>query len=733
MSTFVKKATSAVAGLAIVFSMVTPIAGVSAALSGVDAGNQLATLGVVVDNSANPADYRLGDNLPRKEAVKVMMNLSSIAVIDDCSGQFSDLTSADWACKYAETALANGLVAANATFRPDDLVSKIEALKMVFQGMGLEKAENADWRAGYVDAAVEMGIATSFSDYNTPATRAEMFIWAADAINMDDEVASEDPLCDLLGICEEEEQEEGTDEGTDPIVVTGGELQVSLSPLTPAATTIPGRVNGLTAAAFDFTAGDSDVTVTQVSVTRSGLSDADTLDKIALFTAAGRVSNAKSDNQDNDTTAQINLDNGGVTIMAGETVTMIVKVDVSQVSDSANDEFALSISDVRANAEVTGLDAEGATMKVGSVNAPQITFQNGGSVSNPNLGEVAADIFEFEIEGDNDEDVMVESITFEGSSDAEDDLRNFELLMGNTVVATTAMMSGDYLTFNLDGLLIEEDKNEDFTVRADVIDGAGDSISFDIDANLDITANSTKFGFGAGSVITGFNPPSITIQAGELTFIEVESDIDEIREDKDNVVLATFKIVNLSGNELQMEDFATDVVMTVGTATVNAIAAVPANVFQEVELYNMESGSSYELTTGSAGLTAKYAESGVDAIIGEGTTTWMIRADTAEDIVDFDTVAMSISINLDSTAPDVVINETMDDERVTDITPSSLSFNTIDGSESGAKINVTSISPTTDVVRGANNVLAFQFEVEAEEVSSLTIDELSVVLRTTAA
>jgi len=208
MSTFVKKVTSAVAGLAILSSIVTPIAGVSAAnLTAVEAANELSSLGIIVDQSANPADYRTGDNLPRREAVKVMMNLSTIAVVDNCDGDFNDLSGSDWACKYAETALDNGMVAGNASFRPNDLVSKIEALKMVFQGRDLMRDDNADWRAGYVSAAVSMGIAdAAFTDYDAAATRGEMFIWAAEAIKA---VATEeegtDPLCDLLGICDEEE------------------------------------------------------------------------------------------------------------------------------------------------------------------------------------------------------------------------------------------------------------------------------------------------------------------------------------------------------------------------------------------------------------------------------------------------------------------------------------------------------------------------------------------------
>jgi len=71
-----KKVTSAVAGLAIVFSIVSPIAGVSAAYTSLEAANKLATLGVIVDQSSNPVDYRLGDTITRREMLKVMANLS---------------------------------------------------------------------------------------------------------------------------------------------------------------------------------------------------------------------------------------------------------------------------------------------------------------------------------------------------------------------------------------------------------------------------------------------------------------------------------------------------------------------------------------------------------------------------------------------------------------------------------------------------------------------------------
>ena len=326
-----KKVTSAVAGLAIVFSIVSPIAGVSAAYTSLEAANKLATLGVIVDQSSNPVDYRLGDTITRREMLKVAANLSGVTVTDTCSGSFADLSSSDWGCKYAEALLANGMIAANTNYRPDDLVSKAEGLKLVFTARGLERNANSDWRAGYVEAAVEMGVAASaFTNYDMAADRGQIFVWAVNAIDADEASSEEDDLLgDLLGDLGGDDMDDTPTEPATPTTPTGnGDLMVSLSPSTPAALTIPGGVNGLPVASFDFTAGSSDVTVTQLTVKRRGLSDDKTLDSLAVFSDEGRASNEKNDNQDNDTEAQLNLSNGGVVVKAGETRTLSIVVDI---------------------------------------------------------------------------------------------------------------------------------------------------------------------------------------------------------------------------------------------------------------------------------------------------------------------------------------------------------------------------------------------------------------------
>ena len=84
MSNIFKKITSASMAMLIVLSIVSPFSGVMAAYSTLESANKLAALGVIVDQSANPANYRLGDSITRGEMAKVTMKLSEQDVSEMC-------------------------------------------------------------------------------------------------------------------------------------------------------------------------------------------------------------------------------------------------------------------------------------------------------------------------------------------------------------------------------------------------------------------------------------------------------------------------------------------------------------------------------------------------------------------------------------------------------------------------------------------------------------------------
>ena len=112
--------------------------------------------------------------------LKVMMNISGKSFPDVCTGKFEDMKANDWGCKYAEAALDAQFIAANRNFRPNDLVTQIEGLKMIMQARWIAREKNEDWRVGYVKTAQKQDIISeSYLDFNFPALRAWIFTTSA--------------------------------------------------------------------------------------------------------------------------------------------------------------------------------------------------------------------------------------------------------------------------------------------------------------------------------------------------------------------------------------------------------------------------------------------------------------------------------------------------------------------------------------------------------------------------
>ena len=134
----------------------------------------------VIKSGSTAADFGLSNTITRKEMMKIVMNLSGKNVPDTCSGSFGDVTS-DWGCKYIETALKNGFIAANPNFRPNDTISRAESMKLILKAKGIDKAYNtSDWQGDYMRTALDNGIiSAAYSNHTTSALRGWIFSVAA--------------------------------------------------------------------------------------------------------------------------------------------------------------------------------------------------------------------------------------------------------------------------------------------------------------------------------------------------------------------------------------------------------------------------------------------------------------------------------------------------------------------------------------------------------------------------
>ena len=133
--------------------------------------NKLASEGIISQQD-NAKDYRLNDNITRKEFMKVVANITKETIEDTCDNSFNDVAD-DWGCKYIEWALKKWFIAANATFRPDANITKAESMKLILKARWFIRVQNTDdWRVDDMMSAAQNGIISQrYYDYDTFASR----------------------------------------------------------------------------------------------------------------------------------------------------------------------------------------------------------------------------------------------------------------------------------------------------------------------------------------------------------------------------------------------------------------------------------------------------------------------------------------------------------------------------------------------------------------------------------
>lgn len=155
-----------------------------------DSANTLAWEGIINDNSATPANYNLDQNVLRQEIAAVARWVAGLSKTTSCASTFSDVWASvpnTWACLSIE-ALANAnLIASNATFRPEANITKAEGLGMLVKAAcgddySFNSSQPWTWQEQVVAYASEQAIVSSFTDYNTNATRGWVFEAGANAM-----------------------------------------------------------------------------------------------------------------------------------------------------------------------------------------------------------------------------------------------------------------------------------------------------------------------------------------------------------------------------------------------------------------------------------------------------------------------------------------------------------------------------------------------------------------------
>lgn len=677
------------------------------------AADKLAASGFIVDQSANPAAYRLADNLLRQEAVGTAANVLGILTTPlssyVCQNKFSDVkASSGWVCRAAELAADAGLTnAANATFRPKDNLTRYEALVFALRAAGLVPT-GSQTQAGLIQLGVDNGLITSAAGFNASAaaTRGEFFQYVVRGLD-----AAETPeLCDILGICP-----------TNPPVIvpgTGGAVTASAGASAFAAGTTLPVASGITVGKINLSAGSKDVVVSALRLWHRGVGARTDIASVGLFANGAKVAKSKAISSED--SVDLNMISPLV-ISAGTTVTLDVVVSTN--SNAGEHYFQLGATDITSNASgVNGsFPVSTPLFKTSTTSAGTLTFSTDGSLADVKLGQTGAVLAKFKVATSSVEDITIKSMTFKKdavSTSQDSDFTNFKLFLNGSQVSSGTLVN-KYVTFPMNTTILKNKSDQKFEIRADVIGGASKTIKLVIDSSTDITANGSQYLYGANTSGTGSAPATtVNITAGAVSLVREDATIDKVIANKKDVVFGKIKVTANSGKDVELSTLK----FTIDTTLDSAVGASTAfGEIENLEVYNETTNQIYDLSYVSGTSSKIYSNTDMGLILRSGVTnSLVVRADTKVAAVDGDyTVKIA-----NATGGDVVMKEVANDTTVTDITPNAISLKKVSVATAAFTMTQNALSSALNAVIGTTGIELINFNMKANDVGDLKIKEL---------
>ena len=541
MSNLFKKVTSTVSVVAIVASAMSASLVANAASSFTPYADALATAGIIAKQSTE-AGYNLGNNVTRAEMAKVAVNIKG-ATVAECTGKvFSDVTSAIGdLCGYVEAAAEANLVNKIASkFRPMDLVTRAEMLKMLLSAKGIAATDEDQGFMdlgsdaslnGYINAAAKAGIinkGTSFNPNNN-ASRGEAFKVAANSAGLTTTATAETSddldLGDLFGDVTDTTTTTtttttDTTTTTTTTVVAAGDLEVALNPASPASGKQIPSSGIVRFAVVDLTAGGSDISVNTVELKKSGLASIPTSTKVWFEIAGTRVSGKASFTSENNAVISFAP---SLVVKAGSTESLDMYVELS--TDAGNDFAFASAAIVSSALNVVGSFVT-PTLRTASYNVATATIVGGASGQVYNASNDVVELAKFTIANTDAEpdtrDIKFQSVSlYQGGAADLANLSDIVLERNGVVVSSAAVVSGKTLTLTV-GDTIKDGATAIYYVKATVNTvelSTGDTYQFYLKNTSDINLIETSSAFRAIISSTApINAATYTVNGGDVKF-----------------------------------------------------------------------------------------------------------------------------------------------------------------------------------------------------------------------
>lgn len=584
----------------------------------------------IVDGSKT--SYNPDQNLTRAELTKMAVEafLSVDADVIPDTPSYDDVSPDAWYYDYIETALAYDIVKLADNFRPNDPITRAEALKILEEAALIATKLNpastysdvssSDWYYGYVTTAVNHCIVDGSKAMfypNNNITRAEVAKIVLNTLDVSNGV----DLCGDEVVPADDDDDDvvvPADDDDDDVVVgpSDGTLEVSISSESPLAKSVPKGGSNVPFLVLDFTAGSGEaVEVVNLTVSHSGLGNVtNDIDEAKIFDGFNQLGSGRSFTSD-EKIAPINLNSEPIEVPASATKTIVIAADIFTEDDGAQTggEHSFSIDsadDVVAIGAETGGDVpvtgdfpiQGATMTLASVDVGTLDFEFK-TVADDQLevGETDQELCRFQVSAGSAEDVLLQAFTLEFNGPNQGDIGNMYIeFQGERISDIVDFTKNEKATFDLTGLedggfLLEDGDTKTLRCKGDILSGVDETLTVKFDEiQTDVIATGLTYGFGVrASETEDSDPQAIGIKGGDIVF-SINSTSRSVANDTNLVSFGTLTISNMGEaieiqKGMQMRLVSTNVLCGDNPDTVDV--ETPKDGIEDVRLVNLDNGS----------------------------------------------------------------------------------------------------------------------------------------------
>ncbi|MBM3281231.1 MAG: peptidoglycan-binding protein [Candidatus Harrisonbacteria bacterium] len=496
-----------------------------------------------------------------------------------------------------------------------------------------------------------------------------------------------------------------------------GAVVVSLASDTPVASNVPKGASQIPFTKLVFTGNGriDSLTFKRVGVGQTG----DFVSSgINLYEGATRLTTGKTINS---TSHEVNFPN--LNLQVSGTRTLLLAADISSSATSGDlNGFTLISAIIDGKTQAT--DIRGAQIAISGASVGAATSTKQGSLSNPNVGQVAAKVSEFKITAGTAEDIMVKKIVLtNGGSMSSANLTNVTIKQSGTTLGTAAAVSGRDL-FVVDfttPLQILKGQSKNFEVFGNISPLAkrAETIKLYLDTTSDIFATGATYGYGVSMDISEFDSDSsnhhvLTLSGAEVTITFNGPVARNIPVRGQDVTLFDFSIASANNIEIRNSSFTVAIANWASGDEVTDFKVIDASTGAAV---------TSATTIGDSAATESVSFTDTINIAAGQTRKFLVTGDISSTMDASDTITVTLGAFGSSSIKNLDNNQFVS---TSDIVPATaIAGNTQTVKAVTLDVTLSGTPASHNVVKGSSNEQLVGFNLKATSgkvrVSSLTV------------